>query len=251
MNISITGRHLDITPSLKQYIQKKVEKVKYYFEHIINVYLILEVNKLSHSAEVTIHSDEKTFFCEVISGDMYESVDKVFAKVERQIRRNKEKISDRKSKGISKSFGHANTIEESKINITKIKEISPKPKSRHEALLQLSLNNHKFDIFKEDSGIIKESIALKNENNCYSLIQQSNGQWIEHIIKLENNNIVEESTKEYNVEYITLAIAIDRLFKNNLRYIIYHDSEYNSLNILYFRKNKTLGLLTSGGIDES
>ncbi|MDH4129668.1 MAG: ribosome-associated translation inhibitor RaiA, partial [Spirochaetota bacterium] len=74
MEITITGRHLEVTPSLKEYVQKKTEKIKYYFEHIINVNVILEVRKLFHIAEVTVVSDERKFFCEVKSNDMYGSI---------------------------------------------------------------------------------------------------------------------------------------------------------------------------------
>ncbi len=249
MNISITGRHLEVTPSLKEYVQKKVEKVKYFFEHIINVHVILEVKKLMHCAEVTILSDEKTFFCEVNSNDMYESIDLLFSKIERQIRRNKEKYSQRKAKSMASNFKSPSDIkEQDSLVITKVKEVSPKPMTEHEAILQLSLNNHNFEIFNEEKDAMTESIALKKENNLYTLIQQNDEKWLKREIKLENDKIIEIDRSDYSIDDIQMSDAIDQIVNNDVnKYLIFHDPEINSLNILYYRKDQSLGLLTSGG----
>ncbi len=246
MNISITGRHLEVTPSLKEYVQKKVEKVKYYFEHIINVHVILEVRKLMHCAEVTILSDEKTFFCEVSSNDMYESIDLLFGKIERQIRRNKEKYSHRKAKSLASNFAPQTDNKESEnLVITKVKEVAPKPMTEHEAILQLSLNNHNFEIFNEEKEAMIESIALK-EDNIYALIQRNSGKWFKRQIKLESDEMVEIDQSDYSIDYIQMSDAIGQI-KHSDKYLIFHDPEVNSLNILYYRKDQSLGLLTSGG----
>ncbi len=249
MNISITGRHLEVTPSLKEYVQKKVEKVKYYFEHIINVHVILEVRKLMHCAEVTILSDEKTFFCEVSSNDMYESIDLLFGKIERQIRRNKEKYSQRKAKSLASNFTSQSDVKEPEsLVITKVKEVAPKPMTEHEAILQLALNNHNFEIFNEEKEAMIESIALKKENNIYALIQRNSGKWFKREIKLESDEIVEIEKSDYSIDYIQMSDAIGQIVNNHSdKYLIFHDPEVNSLNILYYRKDQSLGLLTSGG----
>ncbi len=251
MNISITGRQLEVTPSLKEYIQKKVKKVKYYFEHIINVRVILEVKKTIHSAEVTIHSDEKTFYCEVRTADMYGSIDKLFDKVERQIRRYKEeRIKNRKTKSTVERFvSSQETDEDDTLSISKVKEVAPKPKTEHEAILQLAMNNFNFEIFKEEKEGVKESIALKKDFNLYSLIQQNEDKWVEREVKLDNNEIIENTRNDYVINSLSIAQAAEELLQEQKNpYIIYHDSENSSLNVLYLRKNHTLGLLTSGGI---
>lgn len=260
MNISITGRHLDVTPSLKDYIQKKVEKVKYYFDHIINVHVILEVNKLTHLAEVTILSDEKTFFCEVSSADMYESIDKLFDKTERQIRRNKEKFHQkRKSTGNAVQDVNNTILSEVKVKddnhneeivISKVKEVAPKPMTELEAILQLSMNNHSFEIFNEEKNGVMESIALKDNENHFSLIQKNNHHWTKRNLKLnENQELIELSKCDFNIETYTISQAVNMLMAKEQegQYIIFFDPEINSINVLYYRKNHTLGLLTSGG----
>ena len=250
MNISITGRHLEVTPSLKEYVQKKVDKVNYYFEHIINVHVILEVKKLLHCAEVTVMSDEKTFFCEVSSQDMYGSIDLLFDKIERQIRRNKERFSQRKRKAISSNFTpESEEGQAEEAVITKTKEVSPKPMTEHEAILQLALNNHSFEIFNEDLEGGRESIALKQDRDNYSLIQQVDNKWIKRDVKLVNEELSEVNKAEYMVNSLAISDAVESLAgDNSLRYLIFHDPEFDNLNIIYKRKDQSIGLLTSGGI---
>lgn len=249
MNISITGRHLEVTPSLKEYVQKKIEKIKYYFEHIINVHVILEVRKLFHCAEVTISSDEKTFFCEVSSSDMYGSIDLLFDKIERQIRKNKNKLSNRKTKSIASNFANIpDHIEMNSLTITKVKEIAPKPMTEHEAILQLALNNHQFEIFNEEKKGERESIALKKTENLFSLIQQNGNKWLNREVKLVNGELVELNQDDFNIYSLPITNVISKLEEDRKKkYIIFRDSENQSLNILYLRKDQTLGLLTSGG----
>ena len=250
MNISITGRHLEVTPSLKEYVQKKVEKVNYYFEHIINVHVILEVKKLLHCAEVTVISDEKTFFCEVNSQDMYESIDLLFDKIERQIRRNKERFSQRKRKPMASNFSTGmEKLPEEEAVITKTKEVAPKPMTEHEAILQLALNNLSFEIFNEDHGGMRESIALKQDPDHYCLIQHKDNKWMKRDVKLENDVLNEMAHEEYSVNSLSISDAVDALTGDAaMRYLIFHDPEFKNLNIVYKRKDQSIGLLTSGGI---
>ena len=251
MDITITGRHLEITPSLKEYVHKKTEKIKYYFEHIINVNVVLEVRKLLHIAELTVISDERNFFCEVKSNDMYESIDLIFDKIERQIRRNKEKFKNRKIKSISSNFteNSSDTQDENTLSITKIKEVSPKPMTEHEAILQLALNNHQFEIFNEEKEGMRESIALKTDNNLFTLIQQQNEGWLKRNVKLKDNHLIELEKNDISIFALSIFEAVDKLFDDaSNNYLIFRDTENQTLNILYHRKNNSLGLLTSGGI---
>lgn len=252
MNISITGRHMEVTGSLKDYVQKKVEKVKYYFEHIMNVHVVLEVKKLMHCAEVTIISDERTFFCEVESEDMYESIDKLFDKMERQIRRYRERFTHKGRKSLSENISnveaHAEDSGELINPITKVKEVAPKPMTEHEAILQLALNDHSFEIFNEEKDNVKESIALKKEKNLFALIQQNNGKWHKRLVKLNNDQLEEVGQEDFEINDVSVDDAISLIEEEKRKYFIFHDPDIDCLNILYWRKNQSLGLLTSGGI---
>ncbi|NOT85226.1 MAG: ribosome-associated translation inhibitor RaiA [Methylococcaceae bacterium] len=91
MQISITGHHLDITASLKAHVELKFEKLKRHFDNVADVHVILSVEKLNQKAEATVQIGGATVFAEDIQTDMYDSIDHVVDKLDRQIIKHKEK----------------------------------------------------------------------------------------------------------------------------------------------------------------
>jgi putative sigma-54 modulation protein len=91
MQISITGHHLDVTESLKAHVQLKFEKLKRHFENVADVHVILSVEKLDQKAEATVHLSGAKVFAEDVKPDMYDSIDSVVDKLDRQIIKHKEK----------------------------------------------------------------------------------------------------------------------------------------------------------------
>ncbi len=91
MQISITGHHLDITDSLKAHVQLKFEKLKRHFDNVADVHVILTVEKLEQKAEATVQISGAKVFAEDVQPDMYNSIDNVVDKLDRQIIRHKEK----------------------------------------------------------------------------------------------------------------------------------------------------------------
>ena len=97
MNISTTARHYDLAPALKDYAEKKVEHLKRYFDHIVKANVVFSLEKYRHKVEITLHVNGKDFVSIEESDDMYTSVDRSTDKLERQLRRFKEKSQRRKS----------------------------------------------------------------------------------------------------------------------------------------------------------
>jgi putative sigma-54 modulation protein len=97
MRITITSRHYELTPALKDYAEKKVYHLKKYFDHLVDAHLTFSMEKYRHVAELTVHANGKDFMGREESEDMYASVDRVVDKLERQILRYKEKRKKRKS----------------------------------------------------------------------------------------------------------------------------------------------------------
>lgn len=102
MNLQITGRHMDITPAIHDYVTEKVEKIKRHFDHLIDVNIILSVEKLVQKAEATMHVSGKTLFVECENENLYAAIDMLVDKLERQVRRHKEKLSGRRHDGSGK-----------------------------------------------------------------------------------------------------------------------------------------------------
>lgn len=93
MQVSITGRHLEVTDSLKAYVEEKISKLKRHFDHVTDVHVILEVEKMLQKAEATVQISGATLFAEDHQDDMYVAIDSMVDKLDRQIIKHKEKIS--------------------------------------------------------------------------------------------------------------------------------------------------------------
>ncbi len=102
MQINITGHHVDITEALRNYTSEKMSKLERHFDHVTNVHVILSVEKKAQKAEATVHVSGADLFAQNQTEDMYASIDGLIDKLDRQIIKHKEKISDhnRKSGGV-------------------------------------------------------------------------------------------------------------------------------------------------------
>jgi putative sigma-54 modulation protein len=92
MQLNISGHHLDITEALKEHTLEKLAKIKHHFDQVINVNMILEVEKDTQKAEATIHVSGADLFAKAESNDMYVSIDQLVNKLDTQIKKHKEKL---------------------------------------------------------------------------------------------------------------------------------------------------------------
>jgi len=91
MQINLTGHHVEITDSLRTYVDTKFEKLERHFDHINNVHVILNVEKLSQKAEATVHLTGGEVFANSEHTDMYAAIDSLIDKLDRQVIKHKEK----------------------------------------------------------------------------------------------------------------------------------------------------------------
>lgn len=98
MQINVSGHHIDVTDSLRNYVETKLEKLERHFDKITQVHVILTVEKLRQKAEATIHITGGEVFADAESEDMYAAIDMLTDKLDRQLIKQKEKISDRKQR---------------------------------------------------------------------------------------------------------------------------------------------------------
>ena len=93
MNLNISGHHLEVTPAIRGYVTSKIERVLRHFDNVIDVAVILSVDKLQHKAEATVHVVGRDIHVESIEEDMYAAIDILMDKLDRQIVKHKEKLS--------------------------------------------------------------------------------------------------------------------------------------------------------------
>lgn len=94
MQMNVTGHHVDITPPLRNYVTEKFERLKRHFDHVTNAHVILSIEKLRQKAEATLHVSGSDMFADAESDDMYAAIDALIDKLDRQIKKHKEKLTD-------------------------------------------------------------------------------------------------------------------------------------------------------------
>jgi putative sigma-54 modulation protein len=91
MNVHLTGHQLEITPAIREYVSAKLTRITHHFDHVIDVNVILTVEKLRHKVEAGVHVLGKDIFCESADHDMYAAIDSLVDKLDRTIIKHKEK----------------------------------------------------------------------------------------------------------------------------------------------------------------
>jgi len=99
MQVNLTGHHVDITEALKGYVDSKFERLGRHFDHVINVHVVLSVEKLRQKAEATINVNGGKVFADSVHEDMYAAIDGLIDKLDRQMLRQKEKKSSHRGNG--------------------------------------------------------------------------------------------------------------------------------------------------------
>jgi len=102
MQMTITGHHIDVTPALKNKVKSKLSKLERHFDQLTDIHCILSVEKLEHKAEATVHLAGGTIHADAIDGDMYAAVDAMVNKLNRQITKHKEKLTDHHARKASR-----------------------------------------------------------------------------------------------------------------------------------------------------
>ena len=97
MQLNVTGHHIDVTTALKGYVEKKLDRIVRHSDHVIDVHCILTVEKLRHKAEATVLLSGGKVYADAVDGDMYAAIDALADKLDRRVKKHKEKLSDHRA----------------------------------------------------------------------------------------------------------------------------------------------------------
>ena len=185
MNISISGRHMDMTDAIQEHVRSGLEKLRHHFDRVIDVEVVLRVEKRRHLAEVNLHANGLRLNAKESSDDMYASIDSVLQKIDRQITkykdriqrhkpRSKEKLRDiehlvieidegeqGKERGPDSQEGHR-IIDRQKVPLTSL--------NIQEAALQLELLEDSFLVFS-NAETQQVNVLYSRDNGTYGLIE--------------------------------------------------------------------------------
>ena len=104
MNLHLTGHHVDITPAIRDYVVQKLARINRHFDHVIDVNVIMTVQKLDQKIEATVHLSGKDIHVRCNDGDMYAAIDALIDKLDRQVLKHKERFQvSRRAPGIKRA----------------------------------------------------------------------------------------------------------------------------------------------------
>ena len=171
MRVTVIGKSIDVTPALREIVEKKISKLDKYFKPNVEARATLTVQKNSQIFEVTIPFNGVILRCEESTDDMYKSIDLVQAKLERQIRKQRTKLQRRSNESLRFSnFDEVALEEDDQGEIVKVKKFNIKPMSTEEAILQMELVEHNFFVFK-DSDTDNVNVIYKRKDGNYGLLE--------------------------------------------------------------------------------
>ncbi|MCX8084950.1 MAG: ribosome-associated translation inhibitor RaiA [Calditerrivibrio sp.] len=171
MNIQITGKNIELTDAIRNYVEKKVSKVKKYFDQVLDVQVILDVQKNVHLAEILVNA--KGVFLKGLekSEDLYASIDLAVDKIDRQLVKYKEKLKAKKlmekefEKPLKLNIYEHSSMETDRPQIIVSKQIPVKPMDVEEAVMQMDLLNKNFFVFRNASSGEVNVVYRRDDNN--------------------------------------------------------------------------------------
>lgn len=179
MKFNIRGQNIEVTPALKEYVEKKLGRIERYFEAPpkSDVHVTLSVVKGLHNVEVTIPLTGVLLRGEVRGDDMYAAIDLVVDKLERQIRKHKTKVNRkiRQEGGLKDYFKEVEPSstpfeEDEEFELVRTKRFAMKPMDVDEAILQMNMVGHNFFVFS-NSATNQVNVVYKRNDGKYGIIE--------------------------------------------------------------------------------
>lgn len=173
MKFIIIGKNIDVTEGLKSAVEDKIGKLEKYFTPETEVHVTLSVEKDSQKIEVTIPVKGNIIRSEQVSSDMYVSIDLVEEIIERQLKKYKTKIVDKKQEASSffkQAYIDDEFDDEEEIKIVRTKKFDIKPMYPEDACVQMELLGHSFFVFV-NAETDEVNVVYKRKGGTYGLIE--------------------------------------------------------------------------------
>ncbi len=181
MKLDITGRNIDVTPAIRDYTRDKFAKIEKWID-VIETHVILSVEKHRHIVEIVLKGRHQTFTGAEETGDMYASIGNAVEKIEKQVRRQKEKVADRRKHGLPapeiaamaplsgpEVEEEATPAGNASPRIIRSNNHSMKPMSAEDAALALAGSEQSFVVFR-DAGSQRINVLYRRKDGHLGLI---------------------------------------------------------------------------------
>lgn len=175
MQINITFRHVEPSDALKSYAIEKVDRLKKYFDGLVEGHVVLGLEKIRHTAEVTLQANGTRVNGKEENADFYSAIDNVVDKLERQLVRYKEKIkrhrplTNRERRSLQeKVYAYESLVEEAP-RVIQTEHYATHPMSLDEAVMEMDLADRPFLVFTDSDNRVK--VVYRRPDGDYGLIE--------------------------------------------------------------------------------
>lgn len=178
MHITITARHFELTNAIRDYVEESLIKLKRYFDHIITVHVTLTVESSRNVCEIALHASKFALQSNGEAMDMYIAIDETVEKMEVQIKKLKDKVTDHQKKSLKDNFDpyftrtelYQKGDEKEQHRLVKTKRVITDTMSVDEALEQFESQKKEYFIFK-NVETDRINVLVKKDDNYFKLLQ--------------------------------------------------------------------------------
>ena len=171
MTVHIVARHVKLTKGLKDFIQERVDKLQRYFDNIIWAQVVLTVEKKAQNAEIVLHAARQTFQATAKTTDLYSSVDMAAEKIDKQIKKYKDRMKDHRGSGEEMTIVQDySAIQDADIKFSVVKKVPMAPMTADEAAMEMERMGYNFWMFMDQESS-KIQVIFKRLDNTYGLLQ--------------------------------------------------------------------------------
>ncbi len=250
MNLTVTGRHINVSDRFKEYVEKKIDKLEKYFHQVMEIKIIIYKEKVDDFVEILVFADGVQFHGIEKGGDHYSAFDLLLDKLETQVKKHKEK--HQQHKGIP--LGEMPVVDLSADDdiYIKIQEVSGKAINEVEAYLQMKMDKMDFILFKKglsdiNSGNIvkgRDYAVIFNENNELQMVEvpedAKKGSDLPDTFAINDVHVKGEGAaavftkkaKSDKVKSLTINEAVNALTECDKYYLPFLNRETKTFNVL-------------------
>ncbi len=176
MTFEYTGRHVEVTPAIRQHVEEQFKKLEHLFDGDgLHAHIILAVEKNRHTGEVVMHWRDHTLTAKDTNGDMYMALSRAISKIEKQASKLKKKTIDRRHSSAKTSIAVSNPDGQVKaaplpVRIINARRYNVKPMTAEEAALELTGRTDSFVVFR-DADTSRVGVLYKRQDGNFGLIE--------------------------------------------------------------------------------
>lgn len=175
MHINITFRHVEPSDALKDYVAEKIERLKKYFDRVVEGHVVLSQEKIRYMAEITLSVNGIRMNAKHEGTDFHSAIDTVISRIERQLKRHKEKIkshkpmSNRERRTMREQIFEYESFEREEPTVLQTEHYTTHHKSIDEAVMEIDLAEKDFLVFTDNDDKVK--VVYKRDDGHYGLIE--------------------------------------------------------------------------------